>query len=128
MFWRYIHWIAESQKHQSPRKAEVRLFNPLFKSEDPQAHPDGFLADINAKSEEVYSDALIETGFQEIYDRAPWPAEVGEKTTDGKETAPETVRFQGMRVAYFALDRDYSGEKVILNRIVSLKEDAAKGS
>ena len=69
---------------------------------------------------------MIETGFQEIYDRAPWPAEGGEKMISGENTAPETVRFQGMRVAYFALDKDYNGEKVILNRIVSLKEDAAK--
>ena len=106
----------------------MRLFSSLFKSEDPQAHPEGFLADINPNSEEVYSNALVETGFQEIYKRAPWPAEGGEKATDGKEAAPETVRFQGMRVAYFTLDKDYSGEKVILNRIVSLKEDSAKSS
>lgn len=71
---------------------------------------------------------MIETGFQEIYDRAPWPAEGGEKLTNGETTAPETVRFQGMRVAYFALDKDYSSEKLILNRVVSLKEDAAKSS
>ena len=107
---------------------EIRLFNSLFRSEDPQTHPDGFLADINVNSEEVYSNAIIEIGFQEIHDRAPWPAEGGEKVTSGETTAPETVRFQGMRVAYFALDKDYSSGKVILNRIVSLKEDAAKST
>lgn len=71
---------------------------------------------------------MIETGFREIYKRAPWPAEGGEKLTGRETVAPETVRFQGMRVAYFALDKDYSGDKVILNRIVSLKEDAAKST
>jgi len=52
------------------------------------------------------------------------------------------VRFQGLRVAYFALDKDArvacldeaenvtparkQGDYIILNRIVSLKEDAGK--
>ena len=56
----------------------------------------------------------------------------------------ECVRFQGMRVAYFALDKDASlkcfgegpdveprrhdGDRIVLNRIVSLKEDAGKSA
>ena len=53
----------------------------------------------------------------------------------------ECVRFQGLRVAYFALDKDariaaleegselterQQGDLVVLNRIVSLKEDSGK--
>jgi glutaminyl-tRNA synthetase len=54
----------------------------------------------------------------------------------------ENIRFQGMRLAYFAVDRESSlacidetagtkpgkreGDRIILNRIVSLKEDAGK--
>jgi glutaminyl-tRNA synthetase len=62
---------------------------------------------------------MLETGFPEIKQRAPWPAEAGEKTG---EVGPESVRFQAMRVAYFALDKDSTGEKPVLNKIVSLKE------
>ncbi|KAL1740158.1 hypothetical protein HDZ31DRAFT_48050 [Schizophyllum fasciatum] len=56
----------------------------------------------------------------------------------------ECVRFQGLRVAYFALDKDSrvatldepdnveagrrEGDFLVLNRIVSLKEDAGKSS
>ena len=123
----YIHWVAKSPAHHSPIKAEVRVFNPLFKSNNPQAHPDGYLADINLNSIEKFPNAMIETGFEEIKRRAPWPEKEGEKDdqTAGRFRA-ETVRFQGMRVAYFCLDSEGTGEKVILNRIVSLKEDAEK--
>lgn len=54
----------------------------------------------------------------------------------------ENIRFQGMRLAYFTLDRESKlgclekedvkgrseGDKIILNRIVSLKEDAGKSA
>jgi glutaminyl-tRNA synthetase len=53
----------------------------------------------------------------------------GEKNEkdSGSEVRPETVRFQGMRVAYFCVDKQSAEGKLVLNRIVSLKEDAKKG-
>ena len=136
----WIHWVASSPAHNSPVKAEIRVFNQLFKSDNPAAHPGGFLKDINPHSEEIFPNAMIETGFDEICRRAPWPAEAGEKSlqdqsksTDGAEDEnkrfanPETIRFQGMRMGYFCVDKDCATEgKVILNRIVSLKEDTGK--
>ena len=140
---RFIHWVASSPAHSSPISAEVRYFNPLFNSTDPSAHPSGFLADVNPNSLETYPNALLDIGFTEIKRRAPWPAEEGERTAtvqkdeydgtgagqkspDSKIFRPETVRFQGMRVAYFALDSDSTEEKVVLNRIVALKDDPGK--
>ncbi|KAI9760232.1 MAG: hypothetical protein M1835_000214, partial [Candelina submexicana] len=123
----YIQWVAASPQHDSPIKAEVRVFNPLFKSENPEAVEGGFLNDVNPNSKEVYPDAMIETGFEEVMRRAPWPEEEGEKNLNSKDAGFETVRFQGMRVAYFAMDKDSFEGKVILNRIVSLKEDSGKG-
>lgn len=78
---------------------------------------------------EIYSNAMIETGFEEIRRRAPWPSLEGEKEAkeEGKEASPETVRFQGMRVAYFCVDKDTEDGKLVLNRILSLKEDPKKG-
>lgn len=122
----YIQWVASSPKHKSPIQAEVRVFNPLFKSEDPDTATGGFLNDVNPKSEEIYSNAVIETGLVDIRNRAPWPAEEGEKQVAGKDAGFETVRFQGLRVAYFAMDKDTSDEKIVLNRIVGLKEDSGK--
>lgn len=162
----YIQWVAASEKHKSPIKAEVRIFSSLFKSENPDSAEGGFLADVNPKSEEIYPGAMIETGLNEVIARAPWPKEEGEKgmsnetaestisktddpSVSEKETAaghvdgsgeaaaklntphstaapPETVRFQGLRVAYFAIDKDSVHSKIVLNRIVSLKEDSGK--
>ncbi|KAL8687585.1 MAG: hypothetical protein Q9218_006289 [Villophora microphyllina] len=122
----YIQWVGSSAKHNSPVKAEVRIFNPLFKSENPDSAEGGYLNDINPHSEEIYPDAIIETGIQEVQKRAPWPAEAGEKDGEGGKAGWETIRFQGMRVGYFCTDSDSAGGKVVLNRIVSLKEDAGK--
>lgn len=78
---------------------------------------------------------MIETGFEEIRRRAPWPAEAGEKDDsevegnagkEGNEARPETVRFQAMRVGYFCVDRESKEGQLILNRIVGLKEDTGK--
>lgn len=124
----YIQWIADSPKHGSPQVCEVRIFNSLFKSDKPELHEEGLLADINPNSLEVYNHAIIETGLDEIRDRAPWPEEGGEKDLKGREAGWETVRFQGLRVGYFAMDKDSQAGKPVLNRIVSLKEDPGKAT
>ncbi|KAI9833929.1 MAG: hypothetical protein M1819_003438 [Sarea resinae] len=124
----YIQWVSASNAHNSPVKAEVRVFNRLFKSDNPDAAEGGFLNDVNPHSEEIYPNAMVETGFEEVRRRAPWPEKEGEKDVKAADAGFETVRFQGMRVAYFAMDKDSEGGKVVLNRIVSLKEDVGKGS
>ena len=137
----WIHWVGVSPSHNSPMKAKVRIINSLFKSDNPGALDD-VVADVNPESESYYPNALIETGFEEIRRRAPWPAEAGEKSSaeeasskqdssnsgndDGPVLGPETVRFQGMRMGYFCVDKDTTAEQVVLNRIVSLKEDSGK--
>lgn len=123
----YIHWVAKYPSKNSPVKATVRVFNRPFKSDDPDALPEGFLSDINPLSEEVFTNAMIETGIEEIKRTAPWlRPRSGQSDVASASTPPETVRFQGMRVAYFYLDRDSTETNLILNRIVSLKEDAKK--
>jgi len=121
----FIQWVAESPAHNSPIRAEVRAFNPLFKSEDPSAHPGGFLADIDPNSEQIYHGAMIETGFEDISKSAPWPKDAAEGDVKNNK---HSIRFQGMRSAYFAVDRESSDDlsKVILNRIVTLKDTQGK--
>lgn len=122
----YIQWVASSPNHKSPVKVEVRAFNPLFRSEDPDSAEGGFLKDINPNSEDIYSNAVVDIGLHEIRSRAPWPKEEGEKNVAAKDAGLETVRFQGLRVAYFTMDKETSDHKIILNRIVGLKEDSGK--
>ncbi|OTA57914.1 glutaminyl-tRNA synthetase [Hypoxylon sp. EC38] len=118
----YIQWV--STEAAGSRKAEVRIYNSLFKSDNPNDAPGGFLSDINSESEIIYPNALIESGFDEVKRRAPWPEAAGESEL-GKG-GPESVRFQAMRIAYFALDSDSTDDHIILNRIVALKEDVGK--
>lgn len=118
----FIHWVADSPKHKSPIHAEIRAFSPLFKSEDPSAHPDGFLADINPNSEEIYQ-GMVETGFEEISRSAPWPKAAAEGDVKNNK---HSIRFQGTRIAYFAVDRESTDDKVVLNRIVTLKDTQGK--
>lgn len=119
----YIQWVGLEH-----RKVEARIFNQLFRSENPDSAPGGFMNDLNPESEVIYPSALIETGFEEVRRRAPWPEQAGEAALKKGEAGPETVRFQGLRVAYFAVDSDSTEERVVLNRIVGLKEDAGKAA
>ncbi|THH11712.1 hypothetical protein EW145_g470 [Phellinidium pouzarii] len=163
----FIQWIAEHAPSGSPvRIDETRIFHQLFKSENPLATKPDFKADINPDSLEVIAGALLEVGFWSLAKRALLETkEVNrartEKALVNKDIASPTntpspmptseqlignecVRFQGLRVAYFALDSDAKvgsldegsdvkpgrrdGDMIIINRIVSLKEDAGKGT
>jgi len=123
----YIHWVSASPQHGSPIPVEVRVFNPLFKSDNPDAVEPNFLADLRDDSLKVYPHAMAEIGLNEVKERAPWPEEAGEKKG---EAGYESVRFQAMRVGYFCMDKDTdeAAGKIVLNRIVSLKEDAGKSA
>ncbi|ONH67258.1 Glutamine--tRNA ligase [Cyberlindnera fabianii] len=127
----FIQWVPNSAKHNSPVKiSETRVYNQLFNSENPSAHPDGYLADINPNSEEVFKNSIVEPAFDEVVKKSPWNVTENKSEFDVKETeetaGKEIVRFQALRVGYFALDKDTSDDKIVLNRIVSLKESVGK--
>ncbi|KAG0680883.1 hypothetical protein C6P40_005126 [Pichia californica] len=124
----FIQWVPESIKYKSPVKiSEVRIYNQLFKSENPSSHPDGFLADINEDSEEVIKGAMIEPSFLDIQNKSPLNMPfTDEQFSIKEEGGVETVRFQALRVGYFCLDSDSTSENLIFNRIVTLKEDSEK--
>ncbi|ODQ82516.1 hypothetical protein BABINDRAFT_159089, partial [Babjeviella inositovora NRRL Y-12698] len=125
----FIQWIPESAKAKSPvRIAEIRIHKQLFHSENPAAHPDGYLADVNPDSEEVVTTAMVEPAFFTIKANSPLNMSAGNPEFDIKEKTgkPETVRFQALRVGYFCIDKESTEDKLIMNRIVTLKEDSAK--
>jgi len=165
----YIQWVNASD---AVRIDEVRYFHPLFKSDPPPSDfesdvdPDSFEVFKGAVIEQAFydlakkavtaarkgSEERLKKAKAESADPSPHAAFYGSEAA--KEDEPvataeqlvgmENVRFQGMRLAYFALDRESKlgcldegegskaggreGDKVILNRIVSLKEDAGKSS
>ncbi|KAI9605726.1 hypothetical protein H4Q26_004091 [Puccinia striiformis f. sp. tritici PST-130] len=82
----YIHWIAHSESLHSPVKVhETRIYKTLFKSTNP-ASLDDFLTDVDSNSLEIVHES-------------------SSKTLDLSTVGLENVRFQGMRTAYFTLDK-----------------------
>lgn len=128
----YIHWVAESPEHNSPVKIdELRIYERLFKHDNPDSTEGGYLNDINEHSLDIVKGAIAEVG---IYDHiADWI-----KKTGGKDK--ESMRWQFTRTGYFCLDKDTELDaeliragkvkeglsKIIVNRTVSLKEDSEK--
>jgi len=164
----FIQWVAEHAESGSPvRVDETRIFHRLFKSDNPLAAVN-YKADVDPNSLETVRGALIEVGFWTLAKRAYGEAAresqdrteraLAENATEARPADPDTpavtsaqlvgkecVRFQGLRVAYFALDnRDAriacldeagdvpvgrrQGDYLVLNRIVSLKEDSGKSA
>ncbi|KIJ70137.1 hypothetical protein HYDPIDRAFT_77500 [Hydnomerulius pinastri MD-312] len=161
----YIQWVAEHAPSGSPvRVDETRIFYPLFKSDNPMAAVPDFKADINPHNMDIVKGAMVEVGFWPLAREsiknalAESRARAEKSKADGSKqpldpdtpvvtpeqlVGKECVRFQGLRVAYFALDSDSrvamldkpdspcsgsQGDYLVLNRIVSLKEDAGKGA
>ena len=97
-----LHWVAESHALQ----AEVRLYEHLFTKENPEEDKEGdFTQNINPNSLEVLTSSLVEPNLT---------------------TAVAGDYFQFMRQGYFSLDPDTSTDRLVFNRIVSLKDSWAK--
>jgi glutaminyl-tRNA synthetase len=96
-----IHWVSAAQA----ATAEVRLYDRLFKVEDPGIEEGDFKSYINADSLQVISKAYIE------------PALLSAKAGD---------RFQFLRKGYFCVDQDTTADKLVFNRTVTLKDTWAK--
>ncbi|GKC65825.1 glutamine--tRNA ligase-like protein, partial [Tanacetum coccineum] len=97
-----LHWVDGVD----PLKVEVRLFNKLFKSENP-GELDNWLDDLNPESKVVIPCAY---GVRSLKS-----AEVGDK-------------FQFERNGYFVVDKDSTPEKLIFNRTVALTDTYKGGS
>ena len=121
-----VHWVGSSAEHRSPVKATVRLFNQLFRTAMPNEldwKQGGYFDNVNPESQIVYEDAMIECGLRHVREHAPWPKEEGERKGNQEMSS---VRFQGLRTGFFALDQDTDDDRVVVNRVVSLREDTSK--
>lgn len=96
-----IHWV--SVRHAA--EAEVRLYDRLFRVEDPSNEDGNFKDYINPESMMVLPKVYIEPALQ---------------------AASEGERFQFMRKGYFCVDKDSTPGKLVFNRTVSLKDAWAK--
>jgi glutaminyl-tRNA synthetase len=98
-----IHWVPVAHAVD----AEVRLYDRLFTDEDPDAHPDGFLACLNPTSLTTVAAAKLEPALAEC---------------------PPGFRCQFERIGYFCADsREHvPGASLVFNRTVALRDSWAK--
>lgn len=97
-----LHWVSA----EHALKSEVRLYDRLFRSENPDEVAEGedFTVHLNTDSLQI-REAFIE------------PSVLG---------ASPLTHYQFERLGYFNVDPDSAPEKMVFNRTVTLKDDWAK--
>ncbi|HMG81666.1 MAG TPA: glutamine--tRNA ligase/YqeY domain fusion protein [Ferruginibacter sp.] len=96
-----IHWV--SVPHAVT--AEVRLYDRLFKVEEPDNQTGDFKEYLNPDSFQVLNNVYVEPSLK---------------------TADATTPYQFIRKGYFCLDKDSTPNKLVFNRTVTLKDAWAK--
>jgi glutaminyl-tRNA synthetase len=98
-----IHWVSAAHAVE----AEVRLFNPLFLTEDPFDTSNGQ----QSWEDNLNPESMVKvTGYLE----------------PSLKDAPVGKPYQFERVGYFCADTDSSAEHPVFNRTVTLKDSWAK--
>jgi glutaminyl-tRNA synthetase len=96
-----IHWVSAAHAV----KAEVRLYDRLFKVEDPSSEEGDFKDYINPESLHITTNAMVEPSLRD---------------------AKPGQYFQFMRKGYFVPDPDGTSENPVFNRTVGLKDSFTK--
>jgi glutaminyl-tRNA synthetase len=96
-----LHWVSAAEAVP----VELRLYDRLFKVENPAMEEGDFKDYINPDSLEIIKTAVAEPSLA---------------------NASPQERFQFLRKGYFCLDRESTAEKIIFNRTVGLKDAWAK--
>ncbi|NLW55526.1 MAG: glutamine--tRNA ligase/YqeY domain fusion protein [Firmicutes bacterium] len=95
-----LHWVSAA--HALP--VEVRLYDHLFTVPNPGAEED-FDACLNPNSLEVLANSFVEPSLK---------------------GAPPESRYQFERLGYFCVDPDSTGDRLVFNRTVTLRDTWAK--
>jgi glutaminyl-tRNA synthetase len=100
-----IHWVSADHALD----AEVRLYDHLFKTPDPEEVPEGhdWRENLNPSSLEVIANAKVEPSLA---------------------NAQVLSKYQFERTGYFCVDADSTDKKLVFNRAVSLKDSWVKES
>ncbi len=96
-----LHWVSA----QHAIDCEVRLYDRLFVSEDPEEVD--FIENMNPQSIEVIDHAKLEPSVR---------------------GAAVLTRYQFERLGYFCVDADSSEDRLVFNRTATLKDNKAKGA
>lgn len=96
-----IHWVSVPHA----KTAEIRLYDRLFRVEDPSSEEGDFKDYINPDSLQIIQNAYIEPDL---------------------EAAAAGKGYQFIRKGYFTLDPDTTNQHLVFNRTVTLKDNWAK--
>lgn len=97
-----LHWVSAINCFD----AEVRLYDRLFKDEDPAGHKEVDFKDfLNPESLQILPNCKLEPSLKD--------SKVGDK-------------FQFQRLGYFCVDKDSTEEKLVFNRTVPLRDSWGK--
>jgi glutaminyl-tRNA synthetase len=97
-----IHWVSI----QHAIKAEARLYDRLFKTENPEEFPEGLDYKVNLNPDSLkVQDCYVEESLK---------------------VAKKHDKFQFERIGYFSVDYDSTIDKLVFNRTVTLKDSWTK--
>jgi glutaminyl-tRNA synthetase len=98
-----LHWVSAAHSLE----AEVRLYDHLFLKENPGEEEEGadFKKHLNPRSLELLEHSRVEAGLR---------------------GAKPLSRFQFLRQGYFCVDYDFTPERPVFNRTVTMKDTWAK--
>jgi glutaminyl-tRNA synthetase len=96
-----LHWVSAA--HAIP--AEVRLYDHLFKVEEPGGEGRDFLEDLHPASLETLAGGVVESSVK---------------------GAPPGAIFQFLRHGYFCVDPDASPGRLVFNRTIGLRDTWAR--
>ncbi|KAI8941684.1 hypothetical protein NX059_002894 [Plenodomus lindquistii] len=112
----YVQWVDVA----TAVPVETRIYSSLFKTESPNTldwKTGGWADDLRPDSEIIYENAVIERGIKDL---------IKETSLNLSGSSDALIRFQALRTAYFCVDIDSTEDKIVLNQIVSLREDKGK--
>jgi len=96
-----LHWVSVSYAID----AEVRLYDHLFRIENPESGDNNFIENLNPNSLTILNNCKLEPSLKN--------AELG-------------IGFQFLRIGYFCLDLDSKPDNLIFNRTTNLRDSWAK--
>jgi glutaminyl-tRNA synthetase len=112
----YIQWVDVA----TAISVTARIYNTLFKTASPNTldwKTGGWADDLRPDSEIIHGKAVIEKGLQDL---------IKQNSLNPSGSSDALVRFQALRTAYFCVDIESTEDKIVLNQIVSLREDKGK--
>ncbi|KAI9032095.1 tRNA synthetases class I, catalytic domain-containing protein [Hyaloraphidium curvatum] len=132
----YIQWVAESAKHSSPVKIEVREYSNLFAVDMEEDEGKAEEGEGAAEPASAVAESVASAGSEQ----PPVPAWLKAMNPDSLKVYPSAYaevgvkgakvedKFQFLRLGYFCVDKDSDVEKgkLVFNLTCSLKEDSKK--